>query len=206
MSQKMLLLLLCCSVLLTLGVKVAMSRRAPRQVPYTIVWRVTTTDANGKAEEDYTETRYVASNGNWHTIKQFPDGQTQAGFAEVGRGVFAVSPKQQKMFFLSGHDFSQVDAESLRRRSNFVRAETILGYTAYVSRQVREGTTLEVYRVPELGGAQVKHIFNNGSATLVFEPVSILAGEPPADKLKHQEYPLDNGVYAQVHSDTPQTQ
>lgn len=206
MSKKILLLLLCCSVLVTLYVKVAMSRRAPRQVPYTIVWRVTTTDANGNAEEEYTETRYVSSNGNWHTIKQFPDGQTQEGFAEVGRGVFAISPKHQKMFFLSGHDLSKVDAESLRRSSNFVRTETILGYTAYVSKQVREGTTLEVYRVLELNGAQVKHIFTNGSSTLVFEPVSITPGEPAADKLKHKEYPMDSGVYMQMHGDAPQTQ
>ncbi|HEX8137342.1 MAG TPA: hypothetical protein VF544_07105 [Pyrinomonadaceae bacterium] len=204
MSKKMLLLLLCCSVLLTLGVKVAMSRRAPRQVPYTIVWRVTTTDANGNAEEDYTETRYVSSNGNWHTIKQYPDGQTQEGFAEVGRGVFALSPKHQKMFFLSGHDVSKADAESLRQSPNFVRTETILGYTAYVSKQVREGTTLEVYRVPELDGAQVKHVFNNGSATVVFEPVSILAGELAADKLRHKEYPMDNGVYTETHGEAPQ--
>lgn len=206
MSKRLLLLLLCCSVLVTIGVKVVMSRRAPRQVPYTIVWRVTTSDANGNAEEEYTETRYVSSNGNWRTIKQYPDGQTQEGFAEVGRGVFAISPKHQKMFFLSGHDVSKADAESLRRSPNFVRTETILGYTAYVSKQVRTGTTLEVYRVPELDGAQVKHLFNNGSSTVVFEPVSLTPGEPPADKLRHKEYPMDNGVYTQTHGDAPQTQ
>lgn len=206
MSKKLLLLFLCCSVLVTLGVKVVMSRRAPRQVPYTIVWRVTTTDAKGNAEEEYTETRYVASNGNWRTIKQFPDGRTEEGFAEVWRGVFAISPRHQKMFFLSGHDMSTVDAETLRQSPQFARTETILGYTVYVSKQVQESTTLESYRAPALNGAQIKHVFNNGSATVVFEPVSITPGEPPADKMKHQEYPVDNGVYTQTHGDAPPTQ
>lgn len=206
MNRKMLLLFLCCSVLVTLGVTVAMSRRAPRQVPYTIVWRVTTTDADGNTEYDYTETRYVSSNGNWHTIKQFPDGHTEEGFAEVGRGVFALSPGRQKMDFLSEHDVSKVDEEMLRQSPHFVQTQTILGYTAYVSKQAQEGTALESYRVPALNGAQVKHVFNNGSATVVFEPISIALGEPPADKMKHREYPVDNGFYRQIHGDAPPTQ
>lgn len=206
MSKKMLILLLCCSVLVTLGVKVVMSGRAPLQVPYTIVWKVTTTDANGNTEYDYTETRYVSSNGNWHTIKQFPDGQTQEGFAEVGRGVFAINPQQQKMFFLSGHDVSKLDVETLRQSPKFTRVETILGYSAYVSRQAQENTSLEVYRAPALNGDQIKHVFNNGSATVVFEPISITPGEPPADKLRHQEYPMDNSIHTQTHGDAPPTQ
>jgi hypothetical protein len=206
MSKKTLLLLLCAGVVAMLSVKVAMSVRAPRHAPYTIVWRVTTTDASGNTEYNYTETRYVSSNGNWHTIKQFPNNRVEEGFAEIGRGVFAIRPDQRKMFFLSGHDISVADAETLRQSQGFARTETILGYTAYVSRQAQENSSLEVYRAPALGSNMIKQVFHNGSSTLVFEPISIDVGEPPADKLRHQEYPVDNGVYTQTHGDAPANQ
>lgn len=206
MSRKTLLLLLCCSVLVTLGVKVVLSHRAPRQVPYTIVWKVTTTDANGNGEQNFTETRYVSANGNWHTIKQYPDGHTEEGFAEVGRGVFAIKPQQQRMYFLSTHDISQSNAEGLRHSPQFARTETILGYTAYVMRQAQEGTSFEFYRAPALNGNLIKQVFHNGSSTMTFEPVSITPGEPSADKLRHAEYPTDNSVYIQTQGDAPPTQ
>jgi hypothetical protein len=199
MNRKMLLLLLCCSVIATLGVKIALSRRAPGQAPYTIVWKVTTTDANGNVAQDYMETRYVSANGNWHTIKQYTDGHTEEGFAEVGRGVFAIKPDRQKMYFLSEHDISQLNAEGLQQSRQFARTETILGYTAYVMRQAQDGTALEIYRAPALNGNMIKQVFHNQASTMTFEPISITPGEPPSDKLSHAEYSLDNSVYTQAH-------
>jgi hypothetical protein len=204
MSKKILLVVICCSILATVGVKAVISQRTPQHAPYTIVWRSIVQEADGRIEQYYTETRYVSSNRNWRAIKEFPDGHKEEAFAEVGRGVFALKPDQQKMHFLSEHAASNFDPEKIRQGAQYVRTENVLGMTAYVQRVQSDNVTLEVYRAPALNGDMIKYVQTKDGASTVFEPVSITLGEPGAEKLAHREYPVDYKINAQTHgSGTP---
>lgn len=204
MSKKILLIVLFGSILATVGVKAMIGQRTPRHAPYTIVWQSIVQETNGRTEQEYTETRYVSSNGNWRAIREFPGGRQEEAFAEVGRGVFELRPDQQKMHFLSEHAVANFDPEKLRQSSQYVRTETVLGMTAYVQRLQRDEVTLDIYRAPALNGDMIKYVETKNGASTVFEPVSITLGEPGAEKLVHREYPVDYKINAQAQGiDTP---
>jgi hypothetical protein len=200
MSKKLFFLLLSMSVLVTVGMKAVVGRKALRHTPYTITWRVTTIDGAGKLLDEYTETRYVSASGNWHTVKQFADGSVEEGFAEVGRGVFALQPKQQKMYFLSEYEVASVSPTGLQQSAQYQHTEKLLGYKVYVSAMTKAAdSSMEIYRAPDLNGDMLKYVMHDGASVRTLEPVKITLSEPTAAELKHEEFPVDNHVYAQTH-------
>jgi hypothetical protein len=200
-------LLLLVSLITIAGVAGAVTHTAynrtaqKKQLPYTVVWEETAHDTEtGKATLRHTETRYVASNGNWRSIKRYADGKTEDMFAEVGRGVYV--QRKDKMIFLSNHSLPGmvVTAEGFRNSPDYLRTETILGLEAMVMKPMNEPPGRnEAYRVPALGGDFIKTI-SYGKITLVKEPVSITFGEPDAALVKMPDgLPVDRSHFEKLH-------
>jgi len=184
-----------------IAVRAVLSRSMHKRTAYTIVWQVTDYDANGKATPVYTETRYVASNGNWRSTRYYTDGRREDQFAEVGRGVFAA--KGNKLHFVSEHNPSttELTLEGFRNAPGYVRTENVMGLLTVVQRPANdiEKTTMEGYRALSLNGDFVKIIFH-GPTTTVQEPVSIVLGEPEPALLKvPTDLPIDTKNFEELH-------
>lgn len=196
-SSLMILLALVAGI----SVRAGLSRSTHKRTPYTIVWQVTDYDANGKATPAYTETRYVASNGNWRGTRYYTNGKQEDLFAEVGRGVFAA--KGKKLHYLSGHNpyMAELTLEGFQKAPGYLRTENVMGLLTVVQRPANdlEETTMEGYRALLLNGDFVKIIFH-GPTTTVQEPVSIVLGEPdPALLRVPQDLPVDTTNFEKLH-------
>lgn len=183
------------------AVRAVLSRAVHKRTAYTIVWQVTDYDANGKPTPVYTETRYVASNGNWRSTRYYTDGKREELFAEVGRGVFAA--KSNKLHFLSGHNpsMAELTLEGFQKAPGYVRSENVMGLLTVVQRPANdpEGSRMEGYRALSLNGDFIKIIFY-GATTTVQEPVSLVLGEPDPALLKiPSDLPVDTKNYEQLH-------
>lgn len=203
MKKKYLFPTFCVLVALIAGlaVRAVLSRSVHKRTAYTIVWQVTDYDANGKPTPVYTETRYVASNGNWRSTRHYTDGRREDQFAEVGRGVFAA--KGAKLHFLSGHNPStaELTLEGFQKAPGYVRTENVMGLLTVVQRPANdpEGSRMEGYRALSLNGDFIKIIFY-GATTSVQEPVSLVLGEPDPGLLKiPSDLPVDTKNYEQLH-------
>lgn len=184
-----------------IAVRAVLSRTVYKKTPYTIVWQVTDYDANGKATPVYTETRYVASNGNWRSTRYYTDGKREELFAEIGRGVFAAKPN--KVHFVSEHNSSTVELtlEGFQKAPGYERTENVMGLLTVVQRPAndRQEVTMEGYRALSLNGDFIKIIFY-GPVTTVKEPVSLALGEPDPALLKIPHgLPIDTKNYEQLH-------
>ena len=202
MKKRLLFLLLVVIVAGGAGVTTKKALNQTKQVKrpaYTIVWQATHYDAAGRATPDSTETRYVSSSGNWRSVRQYADGKIDETFAEVGRGVF--SKKGQKLHFLSQSSPKPVlTEEELKKSSDYLRTENVLGHLAVVIKSERGDIRSEVYRAPALGGDDIKIVFYRGATTIVVEPVSLVFGEPEPALLKLPEgLPVDYKHYEKLH-------
>ena len=199
--------LLACSVIVAAAAGIAartlMQMRENRHPAYTIVWQSTAYDATGQATPMYTETRYVSSNGNWHSVRQYADGRTEESFAEVGRGVFV--KQGDKLHFLSNHMLPPKRVlEGYLKSPDYLRTETVMGQVAAVIKTNNDPDgRFEIFMAPSLNG-EIKHI-DHGDITIVKEPVSLIFGEPDASLLKMPapNAPVDYKNYEQLHGARP---
>lgn len=86
---------LTCCALTILFVKAAVNK-AQKRVAYTITWKAEDHFDDGRVVDVYTETRYIASSGEWHSLRQMTNGVTLETFAEPGRGIFVVDHAAKK--------------------------------------------------------------------------------------------------------------
>lgn len=197
-------------ILLAMGAGIAVRAvlsRVPQHklTPYTIVWQATEYDHQGRPTPLFTETRYVASNGNWRSIRYYTDGGRDETFAEVGRGVFARG--RDKLYFLSEHSVPSMELteEGFRSAPGYIRTEKVLGLLTVVQRPENdlEGR-MEGYRALSLGGEFVKIIFRDPTRTTVQEPVSIVFGEPAPDLVTGSKgLPIDTSDFERLHGPPP---
>jgi hypothetical protein len=197
-------------VLLAMGTGIAVRAvltRVPQHkiAPYTIVWQTTEYDRQGKATPISTETRYVASNGNWRSIRYYGDGRKDETFAEVGRGVFAVG--RDKLYFLSEHSIPsmEVTLEGFKSAPGYVRTEMVMGLLTVVQHPANdlEGR-IDGYRALSLGGELVKWVSRDATVTTVQEPVNIVLGEPASDLLTTPKgLPIDTSDFNKLHGPPP---
>jgi len=173
-----------------------------KHAAYTITWQATRYDETGRATPRYTETRHVSSNGNWRSVRSFPDREPEESFAEVGRGVFLHKSGSPKVDFVSNYSkASRVRAEDLGKSKQFDRKETVLGQETYVLKLVNgDDSSIEVYRAPAFNGDGVKMVFREGQAMTVVEPISIIPGEPVAASLKHSDLPISYENFEKLHA------
>ena len=211
-KKKMILIgLLCCGVIVTTAVIFQPGQTNANRAGYTIIWKGVFHYTNGNIEETYSETRFVSSSSDWHSIKLYTDGRTLESFAEVGRGVFLIKPEEMNMQFLSHHSSKKpVDPEIYRHSANYVRTEEVLGYTAYVLSETKGNVSIERWIAPDLSGDMIKHVYRNktkeGTFMRVLEPISITLGEPAPELMTHQELPIDFTIYNQKHTEVSPTQ
>ncbi|MCA1642201.1 MAG: hypothetical protein LC785_09685, partial [Acidobacteria bacterium] len=66
-----------------------------------------------------------------------------------------------------------------KESKDYVRTETVLGYSAEVLRFEQGDRTHELYRAPDLNGDIIKTVYRDKTLTRTLEPVSIILGEPP---------------------------
>lgn len=166
---------------------------------FTLVSRVTYINPHDNSERVAQETRYVSSNGSFHTIHTDPNGQTREYFFELGRGYFSVNHQkgllfQDKKISPSGPSGPPLTAEQLRSSPQLIRTEKLFGLTAYVLRVMEVETGLpsvDIYRTVELGSTPLKVInYSEGKVATITAPVNIVWGEPTASLLKGPDYPV----------------
>jgi hypothetical protein len=160
---------------------------------FTLVSRVTVTRPDGEQEISET-TRYVSSDGSVREISREQDGKVSHDYLyESGRGGFYVNHQGKTLVksFSSPPEASGQPlptAESLRAEPNLVGTEQILGYTAYIIRQMHKQQGVrdrDLYYAPELGRTPLKTVrYSGGKAFVVSEPVSVTFGEPEAALMK----------------------
>lgn len=166
---------------------------------FTITSRTTYINPDG-SESVAHETRYVSSSGNFRTIQTGENGRMREYFFERGRGQFSVKHDdklliQNKLVSPNAVDTAPLPtAEQLLSHPQFLRTETLMGYTAYVLRVMDEETGLpstDIYRTVELGRTPLKVInYSGGNVQAITEPVSITLGEPDVALLKGPNYPM----------------
>jgi hypothetical protein len=176
----------------------------------TLVSRVTVTRPDGKREVSET-TRYVSSDGSVREISRKQDGTVTIDYLyESGRGGFNVQSRDRTLVKrfgappeASGEPLPT--AEGLRADPNFVGTEQILGYTAYIIRQMHNEQGVrdrDLYYAPELGRTPLKTVrYSGGKAFVVYEPVGVTLGEPeaalmkaPADYEVREMAPISGGI------------
>jgi len=196
-------LLVIVAAIAGVATRAILSRTAKnKRIGYTIVWQTTHYDADGRANTYETETYYMSSTGTWRSVKQRPDGKRKEIFGEPGRGVFA--KRGQKLDFLSGYEVQRpiVSEEELRNSPNYLRMETVLGYTAIVTKAANAiDDSTEYFCAPILGGDIIKIVSKEvGGGKTVMEPVALTLGEPDAALLKTpQGMPVDYKHFEEIH-------
>lgn len=171
----------------------AFAQQQKKHPAFTLVSRVTVTRPDGSQKVSET-TRYVSSGGSVREISRGQDGTVTSDYVyESGRGGFGVLSKDRKLVKRFGSPAEASDgplptAESLRADPNFAGTEQVLGYTAYVIRQMHEGQggrDRDLYYAPELGRTPLKTVrYSGGEVFVVYEPVSVTFGEPEAALMK----------------------
>jgi len=146
---------------------------------YTLTSQAMQYDPDGTARSLYTETVYMSSGGNWHSIKTYATGAKLETFATVGQGVFNRRNNDDKLNFLSTYESPRpiLDANGFQASANFLRVETVMGYPAFVMK-ADNGPQVEFYCAPVIGGANIKIVHRDATKTVVIEPTNLTFGEP----------------------------
>lgn len=192
----------------------AQAPRRAKALPLTLVSRVTTTRPDGSTEVSEV-VRYVSSDGCVRRIRRSEDGSVLSDYVfERGRGGFFVVHDERKLLksWLIPPEAvdlpHRVTAESILKNPNFLRTETVLGYTAYVVRDLgsamssggpgpSDGLRSELYFAPELDKTPLKELhYRDGKVVTVYEPVEVVFGEPDAALLKAPDYEVASTVIA----------
>lgn len=185
---------LACCALTVLFVKAAVNQ-APKRVAYTITWKAEDHYDDGRVVKAYTETRYVASSGEWHSFRQMANGVSLETFAEPGRGVFVVDHKAKKNWHEAPYTVKTQEAGKRYRGTDYVRSELVLGYDTDVVKAERAGKRFEFYQAPGLNTDTIKQTERAATYTRIIEPVSITVGEPSSAQMAHADYPRLASAY-----------
>lgn len=195
----------------------ARARQESKHPAFTLVSRATTHSADGE-KQVVEETLYVSSNGSTRLIRKKENGSLYSDVIhESGRGSFNINHTGRRLHKRYGvpPEASAAPlptAESLRADPHFVRTEQLLGYTAYVIREVVGGVgsgtgrapeemSFESYYAPEFGKSPLKVVHYRGERVVsVTEPVSVVLGEPDASLFRAPDYevvaaaPISGGI------------
>jgi hypothetical protein len=188
-------LILLALLALTFGAQ-APAPRQTRHPALTLVSRVTVHRPDGTKEVSEA-VRHVSADGSVRAVSKKADGTVSSDYLyESGRGAFYVSSAEKALTKshaappeASGEPLPT--AEQLRASPKFVGTEQLLGYTAYIIREVRENSGApdrDNYFAPEFGRTPLKTVrYSGGEVFVVSEPVSVTPGEPDAALLKAPE-------------------
>lgn len=211
--MKLTALTLLALTLITLPAASARATRQAKGLALTLVSRVTVTRPDGGRE--VTEVvRYVSSDGGVRRIRKNEDGSVSSDYVfEKGRGGFFIRHDEKRLVnsWITPPEAIGAPpptAESILKNPNFLRTETVLGYTAYVVRDLGSGISSgggspsdalhsELYFAPELGKTPLKEVhYRDGKVVTVYEPLKVTFGEPAAALMRAPDYEVAPTVIA----------
>ena len=158
--------------------------------------------ADGKSIVQAEIKRFQRGDGSYSqfTTRHNEDGSvagTTRVLGIVGRGVFGINEKDQKLIFHSAkhHGFHEINEEALRRDPGYIGEDTILGYRVLGQRSPDSSDV--VYLTPGLGGIPLKLMtYNPDGSYTVIEAVKIELGEPSESEFGAvPAYPVDYDLY-----------
>lgn len=121
----------------------------------------------------------------------------------VGRGVFGVNDKDQKLIFQSAkrHAFHEINEEALRKDPGYIGEGSILGYRVIGQRSPDLSDV--VYLAPSLGGIPLKLLsYNPDGSYTVIEALKIELGEPSESEFGGMpDYRVDYNLYERQIAD-----
>ncbi|MFY9620702.1 MAG: hypothetical protein WAM70_13400 [Pyrinomonadaceae bacterium] len=171
---------------------------------FSLVLNVVDYPADGSAPRISTvKVRNHKANGDWRLQNIYPNGRVDVGFGQMGRGVFHVDEKNQRLEYLSGASLRDVSEAKLRSLPGFVAEETFLGYKVFHYRTVTDetGEVTDTYVCPALQGYPVKVVSTSRhGAKNITEVVQVIPGEP---SFTVADYPVDTKHYEAVHEKKP---
>ena len=156
--------------------------------PYTIILRAVDKFDDGRINEVYTETRFVAGKDYWKSIKRFPNGKIVESFCDL-RGIFVIDQENRKLFF-QGSPVLKLLKTDKPTHQNPLRTDNLLSYNVVIDEFQQENIDVKLYRAPTLNHALIKEIVHRKGVTRVVEPLSIVVGKPDPQLLKHDDYPV----------------
>jgi hypothetical protein len=167
-------------------------RATKSHTPYTIELRALDYFDDGRIVETYKETRYVSATGDWRAVKRYHGGVVHETIGIVGRGVFLVDRKGQKLRYLSPYpEKSPAEVSAGLRRS---KQTTLLGYETHVKRIQHGDGVMFVGRASALNGDVVHILTRFPGFSRIVEPVNISRGQPRAAALEYPSYEVANAV------------
>ena len=200
MNFKTLLIgLLFLSSLTGAGFIVSRAHHAQSKQGFTLRITQTAYPADHAAIVSATKIRYQKADGNWRMETTYANGRLDVGFGQLGRGVFHVNEKNQRLDYLSEASARDVTEDSLRKMQGFVGEEMILGFkTFHIHSDAPEsGQYVDSYICPALQGYPLRIVSGDlkGNKT-VFETNQVILGEP---SFTVPNYPVDTTQYEQIH-------
>ena len=170
---------------------VAQNQQQRSYVGYTVVKRTVFYDSNGVETNSFLFTTYHSSSGSFRSVSKSASDE-RATIYWRGRGVYTTSARTGVMIKESDHapGCPIRTATELNRQSKFVRTDTVVGLTAYVTREVLTNLVIEHYWAAEEGGGtplKTVSTLADGSK-VVTEPVSLVFGEPAAGDVTGPPY------------------
>lgn len=184
-------------LLATSGFIVASRHKAIKKQGFTLYMAQTVFPADGRAPIPVsTAIRYQRSDGSWRKDTTYANGRAAIAFGLMGRGVFNVDAKAQRLDFLSRMTEHLVTEDSLRGEAGFVREEEILGLKTFLV----HGTSTEApdestdsYICPAVQGYPMRIVSTSKGARTVYEVTKVVMGDPPESVFASlPDYPVDN--------------
>lgn len=157
---------------------------------FTLSYQITNYDVSGNVLSSDSATRYQSSRGDWRYAFRVGNNALET-ISVRGQGVYFGDSTSGRLIRMTNSAAlcPAVSAEALRRDKNFVRTETVLGFTAYVLQERISSYVMETYFVPELKRIPFKrtYVFEDGHRN-VEEPTNITMGEPSQTDLLGPDY------------------
>jgi hypothetical protein len=173
--------------------------------PYTLTWQVTIYDDKGNGTPVGTFVRYQSKTGSWRELRYFASGGVEEIFSDPYTGMYRVGQGKDNFRYHGGGrtEPPPTPNAALTRSSNqFLREEVVQGYHVFV---MKAGPG-EVSVADALNHDPIRFVMPYDSRSVqVIEPVSIVEGEPPADKIKHRpvDQPVDYSNFEKMYPSAP---
>jgi hypothetical protein len=161
-------------------------------------------DSKKRSLQAITE-RQQQANGEWKEVVSYLNSDDGSVIKKVekyavnGRGLFKVDEQNKKLVFLGMRPDALIirSSEELRKDSEFVREESILGYQTFVLRQnLDESNYTEVYTAPDLQGIPLRIDFVSDKSRTTIEAVEVDLSEDALNGLTVMpDYPIDYGNF-----------
>ncbi len=183
-------------------------QRTPTPVAFKLVSVQRFVNSDGKSLLQAEIKRFQRGDGSYSQLTtRYNEDNSVVGttrvFGVVGRGVFGVNDKDQKLIFQSAkrHAFHEINEEALRKDPGYIGEDSILGYRVIGQRSPDLSDV--VYLAPDLGGIPLKLLsYNPDGSYTVIEALKMELGEPTEREFGGMpDYRVDYDLYERQIAD-----